>query len=412
MNIVLYDPDYISYSIDVFRRFLVPELSKRIDKLVWVSPSARHSQLRSWLPNDLAVELVDIEFNKSHPLRWISALSRRLDALTGKFLPKTQPFLKQRIDRARLSSTCRQYSASLILNLAFMNQPLPDKRYKVAGILHDLSSDLPDSTLSNIDLWVQSSIATYCASKFTLQQLTKRVDGRFPFVASVVWPSPRNVLDYVNDGDPNPDAPPVVSQLHTLSCFMPATLQERKGHKFLFDAALLALAHQIHLKFVFVGLGTDFLNGSRYPATADEIDLLNYVKRMHALGCSCQALGHVCESTFAELLSRADVVLFPSIYEGFGLPVSEAVMAGLPVIASDLAPIREQLDLFDCHDRVRLVPAGDPHTLALALVDFANGNGPPRVDPAILAAKFKQWTWSKAADAIVSHLSSLLPPSN
>jgi len=35
-------------------------------------------------------------------------------------------------------------------------------------------------------------------------------------------------------------------------------------------------------------------------------------------------------------------VLAPSLYEGFGLPVAEAIAAGVPVIAADIAPFRER----------------------------------------------------------------------
>lgn len=37
----------------------------------------------------------------------------------------------------------------------------------------------------------------------------------------------------------------------------------------------------------------------------------------------------------------ADIVLFPSLYEGFGLPVIEGFCAGKPVITSDISPMKE-----------------------------------------------------------------------
>jgi glycosyltransferase involved in cell wall biosynthesis len=54
------------------------------------------------------------------------------------------------------------------------------------------------------------------------------------------------------------------------------------------------------------------------------------------------------------LYNVADVLLFPSLYEGFGLPVAEAMACGLPVVASNVASIPEVLGdgqmMFSPHD--------------------------------------------------------------
>jgi len=42
-----------------------------------------------------------------------------------------------------------------------------------------------------------------------------------------------------------------------------------------------------------------------------------------------------------ELYNACDLLLFPSLYEGFGLPIVEAFAAGLPVVTSDIPTIRE-----------------------------------------------------------------------
>ena len=49
----------------------------------------------------------------------------------------------------------------------------------------------------------------------------------------------------------------------------------------------------------------------------------------------------VDEATLAALYRRATLVLQPSEREGFGLPVIEALASGTPVVASDLAVLRE-----------------------------------------------------------------------
>ena len=44
-------------------------------------------------------------------------------------------------------------------------------------------------------------------------------------------------------------------------------------------------------------------------------------------------LGHVSPDELADLLSAAGCLLFPSLYEGFGLPALEAMASGCPVVA-------------------------------------------------------------------------------
>jgi glycosyltransferase involved in cell wall biosynthesis len=52
-------------------------------------------------------------------------------------------------------------------------------------------------------------------------------------------------------------------------------------------------------------------------------------------------LGHVSEQELAELYRHATALVFPSRYEGFGLPVLEAMARRTPVIASDRSSIPE-----------------------------------------------------------------------
>lgn len=42
-----------------------------------------------------------------------------------------------------------------------------------------------------------------------------------------------------------------------------------------------------------------------------------------------------------QIYERTDIVIYPTLYEGFGRPVIEAMSFGIPIIATDLEPIRE-----------------------------------------------------------------------
>ena len=52
-------------------------------------------------------------------------------------------------------------------------------------------------------------------------------------------------------------------------------------------------------------------------------------------------LGHVPDSDLASLYAGAALFAYPSLYEGFGLPVLEAMAAGAPVLTSDISSLPE-----------------------------------------------------------------------
>jgi glycosyltransferase involved in cell wall biosynthesis len=54
-----------------------------------------------------------------------------------------------------------------------------------------------------------------------------------------------------------------------------------------------------------------------------------------------KVLGYVSDERLVELYNSAAALVMPSLYEGFGLPVIEAIACGTPVIASDIPVFRE-----------------------------------------------------------------------
>ncbi len=62
---------------------------------------------------------------------------------------------------------------------------------------------------------------------------------------------------------------------------------------------------------------------------------------LRSLGERCTMLGHVSDEMLAELYRRCAAFCYPSLGEGFGLPVLEAMAAGAPVITSNISSLPE-----------------------------------------------------------------------
>jgi alpha-1,3-rhamnosyl/mannosyltransferase len=73
-------------------------------------------------------------------------------------------------------------------------------------------------------------------------------------------------------------------------------------------------------------------------------------------------LGFVSEEELIALYNRASAFVFPSRYEGFGLPILEAMACGCPVICSNTTSLPEVAG-----DAALLIDPQDPVALAEAI---------------------------------------------
>ena len=76
--------------------------------------------------------------------------------------------------------------------------------------------------------------------------------------------------------------------------------------------------------------------------TGSEISRYSTLRRAvhkHNLHKHVRFLGYQSEETLAALYRLADVFVFPSLYEGFGLPPLEAMASGTPVVVSNVSSL-------------------------------------------------------------------------
>jgi glycosyltransferase-like protein len=105
-------------------------------------------------------------------------------------------------------------------------------------------------------------------------------------------------------------------------------------------------------------------------------------------------LGTVSEDDLGAWYRAADAFAFPSVKEGFGLVVLEALAAGLPVVASDIPVFAEYLR---DGESALLVPPGDPAALAAALGLLSRDPGLRRKLADGGAPLVDRFTWTASA---------------
>jgi glycosyltransferase involved in cell wall biosynthesis len=87
------------------------------------------------------------------------------------------------------------------------------------------------------------------------------------------------------------------------------------------------------------------------------------VRRIEALAAKgVRSLGHVDRAQLVRVFQGARVFVYPSLYEGFGLPPAEAMACGIPTVVSDASSLPEVVG-----DAGIRVPLGDVGSLAMAV---------------------------------------------
>ncbi len=152
------------------------------------------------------------------------------------------------------------------------------------------------------------------------------------------------------------------------------TLEPRKNLR-----ALLNTAEKLQ--------GTDYslvIAGMRGWKSEDEFNALFFHPKV-------KMLGSVPEEMLVSLYRGAEAFFYPSFYEGFGLPILEAMACGVPVVVSDIPVFREV-----CGDAATYVDTDDIEGTVRALFKAAeNKNSGQCVERA------KKFGWDEVVESVV-----------
>ena len=214
--------------------------------------------------------------------------------------------------------------------------------------VHDLLHTQVKDQFSPLERWgrtlltglsILRSAHVIAVSDFTRDM----VIARFPIAAHRIS---RVYEGVVSDLRPPPDRIQEVRDAYKLKAdyfFYPAMLTPHKNHVFLLRAfaKFLDRAGPDTARLVLTGKQTPYLDV--ILAEIERLSLQDHVRY----------LGLIPRGDLLAVLAGATAVLYPSRFEGFGLPVLEAMQCGVPVAASDVSSLPEVAG-----DAALLLPAG------------------------------------------------------
>jgi glycosyltransferase involved in cell wall biosynthesis len=142
-----------------------------------------------------------------------------------------------------------------------------------------------------------------------------------------------------------------------------------------------------------------YVVGQRGWECENVVDLLERCKPLKGVVHERNDCG---DAELAGLLRHAQALLMPSFAEGFGLPVTEALAAGVPVIASDLAAFREIAGgIPEYADPI------DGRRWSALVLDYARPDSTLRLAQLERIAGFRGTSWRRHFEAVDGFLEEL-----
>ncbi len=174
--------------------------------------------------------------------------------------------------------------------------------------------------------------------------------------------------------------------------FCPGTLEVRKNHQSLYHTYRLAAERGLELPHLILAGKQGWLSG----------DVVHQIKHDPTVRDSITILTSCNDSEFAWLYSNALFTIYPSLYEGWGLPVAESLQYGKLCLASSATSIPEIGG-----DLVDYFSPDDTGEILEKIYRFSSDRDLLKKREAEIKANYKPATWDDAFEHVVSAINTL-----
>lgn len=216
------------------------------------------------------------------------------------------------------------------------------------------------------------------------------LDELASFAATENLPTPPSLSAWLGI-DPQP---PAISVRRDRSTFITVgTIEGRKNHQLLLDvwSRLIDRLGNAAPRLLIIGQ-----RGWEAERVFDQLDHSDKLQG-HLI-----ELNQCSDQELANHFASARALLFPSLAEGYGLPLIEALAAHLPVIASDLPVFREL-----CGDIPTYLDPLDRSAWEAAILDFGAGESPQRSSQLERMKHFDPPSWPAHFNSVEAWLQTL-----
>lgn len=400
---------------------LLNEFMTRVECVV-VAPQWRIQHLASKIPTSPRLIFVTSEWGEEG-WQWIVArLAGRVNWACLKLeqrrsrgpLRQWMAWLKHQLFQLRVRWIIRKTRGTHFLCHWFLNEPVLRLGIPLGLVVQDLNwHEFPENfaELAKHRKQLDEDLLRWCDEAsviFPISEYTaRRIKESFPKFAPKLLTIPHGT----NLRTPVKVSPADCKRIpsNTISIYYPGSVYAHKNHLLLLRAVATLLSEGADFRLALTGWLTEKIASTApvVPAHLEECRQY-FAANRNLLQDRVRCCGIVDESEVEALYRQASLVVLPSAYEGFGLPLLESLERRVRVVCSDIPPFLEQVSRYDAAGLVRTFPTNDLPGLVSCLCAALGDIIHSRWLSENIAA-LDRWTWSDAADAYIHGLTHSRP---